>query len=106
MALYVEKHFIVEGTFVEIWLLNNYLNFSCNCDAPVSSNGNGDNSYMMEDSGFLMEKEYLPVRQIRAGGTTGSSTQDKTIGFIVGDMYCAGDSKYSDQSSLSPPLPN
>ena len=61
--------------------------FSCNCDSVTKS---GDS---VVDDGFLVEKEYLPVREIKAGGTEGRQRTDKSLEFVVGDLYCTGDCK-------------
>ena len=61
--------------------------FSCNCDSVTKA---GDS---VVDDGFLVEKEYLPVREIKAGGTEGRQRTDKSLEFVVGDLYCTGDCK-------------
>ncbi|XP_034938756.1 neurexin-4-like, partial [Chelonus insularis] len=54
----------------------------CNCDAGYSD--------WYEDGGDILEKEYLPVRQLRFGDT-GNVVDDKQGRYTLGPLICEGD---------------
>jgi len=53
----------------------------CNCDGGLDAE--------VADSGWLTEKEYLPVRKLRFGDT-GSLLDDKRGKFSLGPLICEG----------------
>ncbi|XP_050596211.1 neurexin-4 isoform X1 [Bombus affinis] len=54
----------------------------CNCDADLDT--------ILEDSGDITEKEYLPVKQLRFGDT-GTPVDDKMGHYTLGPLICEGD---------------
>ncbi|XP_033632079.1 contactin-associated protein-like 2 [Asterias rubens] len=54
-------------------------NFKCNCDS--------NNKFRTEDSGFLTDKEYLPVRMVYLGDTGGRKEQSW---LTLGKFMCKG----------------
>lgn len=57
----------------------------CNCDANFES--------WQEDYGYIMEKEYLPVKQLRFGDT-GTPVDDKEGRYMLGPLICEGDGEF------------
>ncbi|KAK2720944.1 neurexin-4-like isoform X1 [Artemia franciscana] len=54
----------------------------CNCDSAFDT--------WLTDEGQILEKDYLPIRQIRAGDT-GNTLDGKEAKFSVGSLVCEGD---------------
>ncbi|XP_032688940.1 neurexin-4 isoform X2 [Odontomachus brunneus] len=59
----------------------------CNCDANLES--------WQEDSGYIMEKEYLPVKQLRFGDT-GTPVDEKEGRYRLGPLICEGDDLFKN----------
>ncbi|XP_026281796.1 neurexin-4 isoform X1 [Frankliniella occidentalis] len=66
----------------------------CNCDG-IRLNSAGQHEDWSEDGGFLTQKEYLPVKQLRIGDT-GNPVDDKEGRFTLGPLYCEGDDLFSN----------
>ena len=49
------------------------------------------------DSGYLIDKEFLPVRQLRIGDT-GTLFDEKMGRYLLGPLICEGDSTYTQES--------
>ena len=58
-------------------------NVWCNCDAGLETE--------QMDSGYLIDKEFLPVRQLRIGDT-GTLFDEKMGRYLLGPLICDGDS--------------
>lgn len=59
----------------------------CNCDAGLAG--------WFEDGGDIMEKEHLPVKQLRFGDT-GSPLDDKEGRYTLGPLLCEGDDIFNN----------
>ncbi|CAK9304633.1 unnamed protein product, partial [Gordionus sp. m RMFG-2023] len=59
----------------------------CNCDSYKP--------YLTEDSGFITEKEHLPVVEI-AIGDTGTLAEDRKAYYTVGPLLCTGDQLFEN----------
>ena len=59
----------------------------CNCDAGLDS--------WMADEGEIIDKEFLPVRQLRFGDT-GTPLHDKEGKYTLGPLICEGDVLYDN----------
>jgi len=58
----------------------------CNCDANLEG--------WLEDGGDIIEKEYLPVKQLRFGDT-GTPLDEKEGRYMLGPLICEGDGKFN-----------
>ncbi|XP_074544491.1 contactin-associated protein-like 2 [Halichoeres trimaculatus] len=66
--------------------------YFCNCDADLRS--------WKEDSGLLVYKNHLPVRQVSVGDTGRAGSEAK---LTVGPLRCQGDRNYWNAASFSSP---
>lgn len=58
----------------------------CNCDSGLEG--------WFEDSGYIREKQYLPVKQLRFGDT-GTALDEKEGRYELGPLICEGDGKFT-----------
>ncbi|KAG1681270.1 Neurexin-4 [Nymphon striatum] len=63
----------------------------CNCDSVTND--------WKTDEGFIYDKDYLPVRQLRFGDT-GLVTDDKKGEFTLGQLICEKDKLFENQISF------
>ncbi|XP_050681113.1 neurexin-4 [Leptidea sinapis] len=64
----------------------------CNCDAEYTSHRTDE---FQVDGGDIVEKEFLPVKQVRFGDT-GSHLDEKEGRYTLGPLLCEGDDLFSN----------
>ncbi|VVC93590.1 unnamed protein product [Leptidea sinapis] len=64
----------------------------CNCDAEYTSQRTDE---FQVDGGDIVEKEFLPVKQVRFGDT-GSHLDEKEGRYTLGPLLCEGDDLFSN----------